>query len=87
MTEIGRIINPQKITSSIVQCQVQIKLGDGIGSDWEWVEYVAGHGDTVSTGNQIWARLCSGDFGVDEGFTLNFSPSDLTPDSNQASEY
>lgn len=80
MVQLGRIKNPQKIGEDLVLCLVEIKEGDGVGAKFEWLEYVAGRGDVAATGNEVWRRLCEGDFTCDDGFDLNFDPSDLIPD-------
>lgn len=80
MVRIGKIKNPQRIEGGMVICQVELRDGDGVGAKYEWCEYAATRGDVAATGNEVWRRLCEGDFSCDEGFTPNFDPSELIPD-------
>lgn len=80
MVTIEAVKNPRLNEFGQVECDVRIRVGDGVGTKPEWVQYSATRGDVASTGNEVWRRLCEGDFTCDDGFELNFDPSELIPD-------
>lgn len=80
MKQFRNLRNPHLNQWGQVICQVEIKVGDGIGSAWDDVTYVAVPMDVSATGNAIWAALCEGSFAVDEGFEVNFDHRKLVPD-------
>lgn len=80
MATIGTIYNPRLDNYGKVHCEVDAKIGDGVGAESMRVPYVASRGDVAATGNQVWTRLCEGDFEVEDGFEVNFNYADLIPD-------
>lgn len=81
--QIGKIKNPTMNEFGQILCLVEIRSGDGVGAKWQLEHYVAARGDVAATGNEVWAKLCSGDFTCDDDHEINFDYADLIPDEIQ----
>ncbi|MCH8491438.1 MAG: hypothetical protein LAT81_16145 [Oceanicaulis sp.] len=61
MQQIRNIQNPVLIGGGI-HCTVEVRLGDGVGAEWERVPYVAVPNDVSRPGNLVWDAICAGQF-------------------------
>lgn len=81
MQQIRSIQTPVLIGGGI-HCTVEVRLGDGVGAEWERVPYVAVPNDVARAGNLVWDAICAGQWENLDGHEPNFDPALLPPNGS-----
>lgn len=80
--DVKNIQNPLLIGGAI-HCTVEVRLGDGVGAEWERVPYVAVPDDVAGVGNLVWGAIRAGEYQCTDGHVANFNPTLLPADGSE----
>lgn len=80
--DVKNIQNPLLIGGAI-HCTVEVRLGDGVGAEWERVPYVAVPDDVAGVGNLVWDAICAEEYESVGEHAPNFDPALLPPNGSE----